>query len=615
MNTSFNHLLRSNPLSTRSEIELSLTALLDPVYDLMKAQGTPGRFHISDSGSVYDQPRQDIEGFLRTLWGVGPLCSTYDKALQFEKYFDIANEGILAGTNSQSSFYWGKLTDCDQLFVEMGALAAYLILTKENFWDQLYEGEQDNIYLWLDQINQRTIPKTNWLFFRILVNTFFELAGVPFSSQQVEADLSAIDSFYLEDGWYFDGYKDQIDYYIPFGMQYYGLLFAKFTPKQNHPMAEKFRERGALFAQTFKNWFVKNGTALPFGRSLTYRFAQSSYFSASAFAGISYKNFTSEEGKYLLLNNMRNWFRQPIFTAEGFLSIGYCYPNLVMAEGYNAPGSPYWALKNYMILALPEEDPFWSLPEKAPAFEEKEKNPASRMLLIHDPEGKELQAFTAGQHSHEHAHGEAKYEKFVYSATFGFSISKNTVLPKQGAFDNTLAVSDGDTHFRTAFGYEAYAIHDDYIYGQWRPWKDVTIKSFIIPCYPWHIRVHQIRSRRSLHLLSGSFSAPADGGLTSSGTDHIFYQSSAGTTGIRVLKEASECELMMPEPNTNLLYERTALPVAHTPVGPGQHLLITACLGNAGNADFEPEISARLQKTVLNYEANGEAGQVILEEI
>jgi len=149
-------------------------------------------------------------------------------------------------------------------------------------------------------------------------------------------------------------------------MQYYGLLYSVLTCRSQCPYQFSYRQRAATFAQSFKQWFTKTGAALPFGRSLTYRFAQSSFFAVGAFADIEYEGFTKNEGKYLLLQNMRYWFRQPIFTQEGFLSIGYAYPNLNMAEGYNAPGSPYWAFKNFCVLAIPADAEFWTLEEQVP---------------------------------------------------------------------------------------------------------------------------------------------------------------------------------------------------------------------------------------------------------
>jgi hypothetical protein len=45
---------------------------------------------------------------------------------------------------------------------------------------------------------------------------------------------------------------------------------------------------------------------------------------------------------------------------SGITTIGYRYPNLIMAEIYNAPGSPLWALKTFLLLALPDDHPYWN---------------------------------------------------------------------------------------------------------------------------------------------------------------------------------------------------------------------------------------------------------------
>ncbi|WP_261805861.1 DUF2264 domain-containing protein [Lapidilactobacillus luobeiensis] len=619
----FNESLKNNALKTRADYAAALTAILDPVYQTMAAQGTPGRFHLSDSGSVYDRDRRDIEGFMRTLWGVGPLCSTPQRAQTYQKYFKAATAGILAGCDSKSPYYWGELHAYDQLFVEMGSLATMLILTKDSFWDRLPAQQQDNIYQWLDQINHHTIPKTNWLFFRILVNTFFQRVGRPASSQQLRADLTEIDRYYLADGWYFDGYPQQIDYYIPFGMQYYGVLYAALSQDQQDDHSQIFADRAGQFARTFANWFTNSGAALPFGRSLTYRFAQSGFWAATAFAKVPLAGVSLAEAKYLLLNNMRHWLQQPIFTSEGFLSIGYGYPNLVMAEGYNAPGSPYWALKNFIILALPDNDDFWQVAEQKPFFPERQVNPYAHMLLIHGHQGDELQVFTAGQHSHEHAHGESKYEKYVYSTTFGFSVKKGSVLPKQGAFDNTLAVSESEINFQTAFGYEEYQTHEQYVYSLWRPWPDVTIRNFMIPFYPWHLRVHVIESSRQLFLREGSFSCPWNGLAghevkAPALPNGCFYDSPVGVTGIVPLSAGFSAELSLPEPNTNLLYPETALPLIKGQLAPGQHVVITACLGAAfeHEADLElADINVHLDGSILSGELLGHSFSLSLVEL
>jgi len=215
-----------------------------------------------------------------------------------------------------------------------------------------------------------------------------------------------LDHYYLENGWYYDGYENQIDYYIPFGMHYYGLIYAKFMGDDDPERAQSYRDRAIRFSRDFKEWFSAEGASIPFGRSLTYRFAQSSFWSALAFSDV--EALPWGQMKSLVLSNLRYWFKQSIFSSDGILTIGYAYQNLNMAEGYNAPGSPYWSLKTFLLLALPESHPFWLAEEEPVEFLEKSVQKSPRMIICHDSTGREVQAFTSGQHSHEHAHADAK---------------------------------------------------------------------------------------------------------------------------------------------------------------------------------------------------------------
>lgn len=54
---------------------------------------------------------------------------------------------------------------------------------------------------------------------------------------------------------------------------------------------------------------------------------------------------------------------RPIRDPAGLLTLGYGYAQPALAEQYNAPGSPYWALKAFLPLAVPAEHPFWTSPE------------------------------------------------------------------------------------------------------------------------------------------------------------------------------------------------------------------------------------------------------------
>ena len=157
--------------------------------------------------------------------------------------------------------------------------------------------------------------------------------------------------------------------------------------------------------------------------------------------------------KHLLLGNMRKWFSKPIFTRDGVLTIGYGYPQQYMAEQYNAPGSPYWGLKVFLLLALPDDHPFWSA-EDAPLPVELTRvgvtgQPSADLLLQRLPDG-QLNAYSpANYEKGDHGQFVEKYGKFVYNTRFGFSASRSYVQLEQAAPDSMLAfVIDGWTFVR-----------------------------------------------------------------------------------------------------------------------------------------------------------------------
>lgn len=141
-----------------------------------------------------------------------------------------------------------------------------------------------------------------------------------------------------------------------------------------------YKERATEFAKTFIYWFDEDGEALPYGRSLTYRFAQAAFWGACILADI--RPFSLGVMKGILIRNIENWLSKNIFDTSGILSVGYDYSNLLMAEHYNAHGSPYWGLKAYIFLMLPDDHEFWSCDiEEMPKLDELELIKEADMLV------------------------------------------------------------------------------------------------------------------------------------------------------------------------------------------------------------------------------------------
>ena len=126
----FNAQVAKNPLRTKAQCEQALIDLLTPGMELMIKNGRYGRFRMSDSGAVYSQDRTSSEGFARLLWGLGPLFHNRDNIRRFGHWWQFTCESLLNCTDPMHPDYWGgELTDYDQLFVEMGAITAFLYET------------------------------------------------------------------------------------------------------------------------------------------------------------------------------------------------------------------------------------------------------------------------------------------------------------------------------------------------------------------------------------------------------------------------------------------------------------------------------------------------------
>ncbi|WP_440961981.1 DUF2264 domain-containing protein [Paenibacillus nitricinens] len=565
-----------NPLKTREDLVIALEQLTDPLRPHY-SRGS-ARLEIGRTGASYSAATAEMEGFSRVLWGLVPLLIGGGDS----ELWDIVLDGIRHGTDPSHEEYWGEVKDYDQRLVEMAVFGFALAAIPERIWLPLAPKEQDQLYRWLNQINAHPCYDCNWLFFNVLVNVGFRKIGRSYDAEQLENNLKRMDDFYLGEGWYSDGINGHSDYYVPFAIHYYALLYAKLMEQEDSERSRMFKDRARLFAAEFIGWFAPDGSALPYGRSLAYRFAQSAFWSALAYADV--EGFPAGVVKGLVLRNLRWWFSQPIVDAYGVLTIGYTYPNLVMAENYNAPGSPYWALKTFLPLALGADHPFWKEEElPLPAIPAVMVQKPAHLVIVREPASGHVAAFNSGHlYTNEHTHTSAKYEKFVYSTGFGFSVPRSEWGLSQGAFDSMLALSErGDNLYRVRRQNIESEIIDNVLRSVWRPWANVEVQTWVVAGLPWHIRIHRVETGRSLDTAEGGFALGQENEMFSKIDVAGAMASTAwGTSGIKDLLGCRKGELVWPNANTNLLRPRTVLPMLTTTLLPGIHWLASAIFGS-----------------------------------
>lgn len=542
-------------LETKEDLQAAFKATFDPLLPAFSEGGA--RVRVEQGGAHFDDAAADFEGFARPLWGIVPFVAGGG---HFE-HWDLYHKGLTNGTDPDHSEYWGEPTDHDQRQVELAAVGVAMALIPEHFWEPLSDKAKSDLVKFLRAGRDRHYPVCNWRFFRVLVDLGLKAVGAEYDVQMTTQYLDEVETYYLADGFYGDGVeKYKMDYYNPFAFHFYSLLYAKICPEDT-VRQQNYRQRARIFAEQFQHWFADDGSCIPFGRSLIYRFACGSYWSALAFADEEALPWGVIKGLYM--RHMRWWTQQPISRLNtGILSLGYSYPNSYICENYNSPQSPYWAMKAFLPLALPDTHPFWTA-EELPSSSMPANLPVPGMVISHYP--KNTVALMSGpQHFQDTVRFQAeKYCKFAYSTRYGFSVDINFKNFESATLDSMIGFSEDGKYFRVRERTVA-KIHEDKLYSVWSPWEDVSVETWLIPNGKWHIRVHHIRSARRLIATEGGFAiskTDAAGKITRQvHSNNSCVTNAEDFSGIVDLGSNRTARIIVPESNTNLMTPKTIIP-------------------------------------------------------
>lgn len=575
----------------RRWLEHELFSYLDP----LKSHYSEGhaRLLLAGGATLYERDVLSFEAWARPLWGLAPFWAGGGRSADgfFEKAY---LEGLIAGTDPASAEYWGGFRAHDQRFVELAAIAYGILLAPEVLWEPLPEEAKARLAAWLIKVNGQSYPEGNWLWFRVLVNLALRERGQEWSEAALKADLAKLDGFYLGNGWYQDGPGGVLDYYNAMAFHFFGLLYGKLFCSSDPVRSEALRERAARFAEDYVLLFSTRGEAVPFGRSLTYRFAQAGFWSEALAARADLgPALTLGCLLGLVVRNIASFDRTAIADNGGVQTIGYRYPCLHMAEGYNGFGSPYWSLMAFACLALPADDPLWEQkPEPLPELPALAQTPLG--LVARDREG-EVTLFRIGPlPRHPFAQSAAKYGKFTYSTRFGLSVARSERSIEEAAPDSTLAfVAEGRVFVpegpqescvrqRRASDIERLAPGLDKrlrdaledrgqlweTWSSWAPCPGIEVETEIVPLSSGHLRIHQVRTDAPCMAYDCGFAVP--------GNYHLLSDEEAfAVCSVRALAAPGEGLSIHAEANTNISHPESVIPAVRYEVRQGATLLVT----------------------------------------
>jgi hypothetical protein len=343
--------------------------LADRLLASARPYASPGHARITLPGPEggYGRAVDGLEGFARTFLLAGFRIAG-ERGEGLDELADWYATGIATGTDPNSPERWVRLPEHGQAKVEAASLALILDMTRPWIWDRLAPSVQERVVEYLSPaVGDDTYPRTNWLWFRLVVQTFLRSVGGPFSLDDMQADLAQHDSYDREDGWMSDGAERSYDHYVGWAMHLYPTLWARMAGAED--LAAPRRERYVATLDRFLSDAIMlvgaDGAPLIQGRSLIYRFAAAAPFWVGAVAGVPSLSLGALRGAANAV--VSHFVEHGAPDERGLLTLGWHAPWPKLAQSYSGPGSPYWASKGMLGLALPADHPVWTAtPEPLP---------------------------------------------------------------------------------------------------------------------------------------------------------------------------------------------------------------------------------------------------------
>ncbi|WP_206244924.1 DUF2264 domain-containing protein [Novosphingobium terrae] len=258
-----------------------------------------------------------------------------------------------------------------QALVDSAYFSNALMRAPKVLWEPLDAKTRAGIVRELKGLRSVSPPYSNWLLFAAMNEAFLLSIGEAWDPIRLGLAIRKIDEWYVGDGWYSDGPHFHFDYYgayviHPMLVEILEVLVAsgeKLNGMDARALLDRAWVRMERYATSLERMISPDGTYPPVGRSLTYRTAVFQPLGLLALRKRLPALLPEGKARSALLAAQRRIFSNPgNFNAEGYLTLGFCGHQPMLADVYSNSGSMYLASLSLLPLGLGASDSFWTSP-------------------------------------------------------------------------------------------------------------------------------------------------------------------------------------------------------------------------------------------------------------
>lgn len=316
-----------------------------------------------------------LEAVGRTMAGIAPWLALPDDATpegQQRKQLRLALlKGIANAVDPDNPDYLNFKTE-HQPIVDAAYMAHAFLRAPKALWEPLDSITKKRVVKEFQSLRDRCPSYNNWLLFSALTEGFLLSVGAQADPARIEFALKKAREWYVGDGWYNDGPHFCMDNYNSYVMHpmlvdlYRVLLQHKEVNTDAKVSDEEYQEaikRMVRYSEFQERMIGADGSYPPFGRSITYRTGAFQALAQCALLGRYAEQITPGQVRCAMTALIQKMFAQcNNFDSKGWLVLGFCGSQPIVADYYTSTGSLYMATLGFLPLGLPATDPFWTDP-------------------------------------------------------------------------------------------------------------------------------------------------------------------------------------------------------------------------------------------------------------
>ena len=315
-----------------------------------------------------------LECFGRLMAGIAPWLALPDDATPEGKLRQrlrgLALQSLANAVDPSNPDYLAWRAS-SQALVDSAYLTNALLRAPKALWEPLDARTKSRLIEEIKGMRRYQLPYNNWLLFAAMNEAWLSSIGEEADILRMDTGVRKVLEWYAGDGWFKDGEAFHLDYYNSYVIL---PMLLEILEQMDKAKLSVFADKSAdLLAQTLKRFqrhcellermVSPEGTYPTIGRSLTYRTAA---FQPLALLALRKQLPASlPEGQVRAAMHAVHkaiWSHPTNFTADGFLTLGFCGHNPQLADWYSNGGSMYIASTSLLPLGLPASDSYWTNP-------------------------------------------------------------------------------------------------------------------------------------------------------------------------------------------------------------------------------------------------------------